>query len=202
MEQIWNMSPIRIGKNVPFLVARFQEICTGLFSHMYRALFPYVQGSFPIRLGLFKNIQEPAPPIWEKRSISWNLAKNLATRKGTLFRPPICTGLFSYTRRPLLPYLQGSFSIRTSLVFHILEKNIYIWKTNPICIGKDVHFLVTRFQKIIFSYRSVQILKSCAEDQMLQKYDVLMRYWFYYSTWLSRSFLPDQNGRAKMICTS
>jgi len=70
MEQIWNMSPIRIGKNVPFLVARFQEICTGLFSHMYRALFPYVQGSFPIRLGLFKNIQEPAPPIWEKRSIS------------------------------------------------------------------------------------------------------------------------------------
>ena len=29
-----------------------------------------------------------------------------------------------------------------------------------------------------------------------------MRYWFYYSTWLSRSFPPDQNGQAEMFRTS
>ena len=30
----------------------------------------------------------------------------------------------------------------------------------------------------------------------------IMRYWFYSSTLLSRSFPPDQNGQAEMICTS
>jgi len=30
----------------------------------------------------------------------------------------------------------------------------------------------------------------------------IMRYWFYYSTWLSRSFSPDQNGQAGIFCTS
>jgi len=30
----------------------------------------------------------------------------------------------------------------------------------------------------------------------------IMRYWIYYSTWLSRSFPPDQNGQAEMFCMS
>jgi len=28
-----------------------------------------------------------------------------------------------------------------------------------------------------------------------------MRYWIYYSTWLSRSFQPEHNGQAEMFCT-
>ena len=28
-----------------------------------------------------------------------------------------------------------------------------------------------------------------------------MRYWIYYSTWLSRSFASNKNGQAEMICT-
>ena len=31
---------------------------------------------------------------------------------------------------------------------------------------------------------------------------VLLRYWFYYSTWLNRSFPPDQTGQVEFICTS
>jgi len=51
-----------------------------------------------------------------------------------------------------------------------------------------------------FTYRLVFIFKSSKEDQMLQ--DLIMQYWFYFWTWLSRSFLTDQNRQVKIICTS
>ena len=53
-----------------------------------------------------------------------------------------------------------------------------------------------------FIYNSVQIFECCAEDQILQDLifrNKIMRYWFYLSTWLSRLFLPNQNGQVKMI---
>jgi len=56
----------------------------------------------------------------------------------------------------------------------------------------------------IFSYLSVQIFKILFQGFYAPGSDPphkIMRYWFYFSTLLSRWFPPDQNGQAEIFCT-
>jgi len=55
------------------------------------------------------------------------------------------------------------------------------------------------------TYRSVQILKIRSGGQKALKSNPqqkFMRNWIYYSTWLKRSFPPDQYDQSKMFCIS
>ena len=52
------------------------------------------------------------------------------------------------------------------------------------------------------SVRSVQILCGGTDAPGSDPLHKIMRYWFYYPTWLASSFPPNQNGRVKMFCTT
>jgi len=56
-----------------------------------------------------------------------------------------------------------------------------------------------------FTHHSVQIFKILCGGSDAARFDPphkIVRYWSYYSTWLSRSFPPEQNGQSEMICRS
>jgi len=80
-----------------------------------------------------------------------------------------------------------------------------LWASHPTQSIIYVHFLVARFQEICYLSFSTILKILVRRIRCSQKSDPphkVMRYWFYHSTWLSRSFPSDQSGLVDMICTS
>ena len=53
-----------------------------------------------------------------------------------------------------------------------------------------------------FTYRSLQIFKSCDRCIKIWFWHTITQYWSYYLTWLSGSFLAAQNGQVEMVRAS
>jgi len=106
-----------------------------------------------------------------------------------------------------------SFTCVTWLIYMCDMTHLHVWHDSFTCvtwlippypITSVCSLSGTRFQEIILliiQYKQSNIVRRIRCSKIwspAQHYEVLI----YYSTWLSRSFPPDQNGQAEMICTN
>ena len=61
---------------------------------------------------------------------------------------------------------------------------------------------ISEFLLTLPSSTNIEILYGGSEAPKSDPPHKIMWYWIHYSTWLSRSFPPDQSGQAEMIYTS